>query len=109
MQEMYHSSIRSAGDLGGVFESDSETNYFYLCKIAPNGHPTILNSIQVNLNNRVIEGREIDIVWSLDETVLGLKVQERILCAFDCHNLTNLFQNMNSQQVNKLIDKINWR
>jgi hypothetical protein len=45
--EMFDSSIRSAGDLAGVFEYDGETGYFYLYDSVGSSNQRVLGAKRI--------------------------------------------------------------
>ncbi len=46
LEEMFDSSVRSAGDFAGVFEYDGETGYFYLYDMSREESQRVLAAIR---------------------------------------------------------------
>ena len=49
MEEIFESSVRSAGDLAGVFEFDGDTSYFYLYRVDASEGNKVLDAIKVSV------------------------------------------------------------
>jgi hypothetical protein len=85
-QEMFDSSIRSAGDLAGVFELDEITGYFYLYKPDVDDNHKIIASIHIFSGSPDFEESDISIRWNASETVVGLFIRGQLWAAFDASN-----------------------
>lgn len=77
------SLVRSAGDLGAVFEWDGATGYFYLCATAPGVAPRIMSHIHIVSDQRVFAAQDLELRWDADECVVGLLIRGRPWAAFD--------------------------
>jgi hypothetical protein len=91
LREILGSTIRSAGDLGGFFEINDKSSYFYLCKVAPTGEPTILKSVRIELSHKGNKADQIEITWTPDEKIMSLRLNNKIIAAYDCDKLEILF------------------
>ena len=82
MRESFHSRVRADGDLAGVYENDGDTGYFYLYKAnAPEGEH-IIDAIQVEVG--LPSSSDVDVFWSSDQSLVGLKLGNRLVALFDC-------------------------
>ncbi len=87
MRDAYCSSIRSAGDLGGVFEGDDETNYFYLYRIPPTGKPKILKAMQIEVHHKKFQTDAVEIIWSADENIMSLRINKDVVATYNCEEV----------------------
>ena len=88
MDDIFESSVRGSGDIARVFEFDGETSYFYLyCVGEDNGGNNILCAIKISSEEPDYEASDLEIMWSNDESFVGLALRGRMGAAFDCDNL----------------------
>jgi hypothetical protein len=81
---MFDSSIRSAGDLAGVFEFDGATCYFYLYETGAGSGHKVVDSIHVLSGRPDFGETEIAVRWDLSERTVGLFIRGVLWAAFDC-------------------------
>src|SRR5688572_449218 len=72
VDEMFDSSVRSAGDLAGVFEYDGETGYFYLYKNERDSGQKVMSAIRIVDGDPDFKQEDISIRWDAAETRVGL-------------------------------------
>jgi hypothetical protein len=84
-EEMFESSLRSSGDLAGVFEYDGEVGYFYLYdkQQTPGVGNAIRGAIRVLSGAVDFEKRDVRVSWDADERRVGLLIRDRLWAAFD--------------------------
>jgi hypothetical protein len=81
--DIYDSSVRSAGDLAGVFECDDETGYFYLFDETRTEGDKILGAIQITNSRPDFRQEDIDVRWDSKEIKVGLFIRDELWAAFD--------------------------
>jgi hypothetical protein len=81
--EIFESEIRSAGDLGAVFEYDGETSYFYLYATENPGPKKILAHIHIRSGKAGFTQQDVAVRWNHRETRVGLFLRERLRAVFD--------------------------
>jgi len=82
-EEVFESSVRSKGDLAGVFEHDGETGYFYLYETsAPEGRK-VIGALHVLSGPCALRAADVEIRWADDGSVVGLFIQGRVWAVFD--------------------------
>ena len=82
-EEVFESSVRSTGDLAGVFEHDGDTGYFYLYETcAPKGR-RIIGALHVLSGPCAFRAADVQIRWAEDGSVVGLFIQGRVWAVFD--------------------------
>jgi hypothetical protein len=81
--EMWVSLTRPAGDLAGIFESDSETGYFYLYKVSGEKCQKVIDAIHIISGMPDFEEEDIEVRWSTDENIVGLFIRSQLWAAFD--------------------------
>ena len=80
---MFKSSVRSKGDLAGVFECDSEACYFYLYdQTRPKEH-MIVDHIRISERGPDFQQNEIFIRWDESEKKVGLLIRGQVWAIFD--------------------------
>jgi hypothetical protein len=82
MDEFFDSSVRSTGDLAGVFEYDGETSYFYLYATEEDAQK-VLGAIHVLSGDPDFAECDIAIRWDESETKVGLFIREALWAIFD--------------------------
>ncbi len=82
-QDIFDSSVRSAGDLAGVFEYDGETGYFYLYKTTGNEGEKVLDSIHVVSGEADFSESDLSIRWDHEEQRVGLFIRDVLWAVFD--------------------------
>jgi hypothetical protein len=83
VNERFESSVRSAGDLAGVFEHDGDTGYFYLYEPGGAGGQAIVGYLLVMSGARSVEVGAVEVRWDADEQVVGLFIDGELWAAFD--------------------------
>jgi len=81
--EIFESSVRSHGDLAGVFEYDGEDSYFFLFDLTKDKGKQCSGVISVNSADADLETSDIAIKWSRSEDIVGLYIGGRLWAAFD--------------------------
>lgn len=84
MDEMFDSSVRSAGDLAGVFEFDGDTSYFYLYRVAADEGKKVVDAIKIGVGDPLYSQTDVEIFWSSDESLVCLQIADKIVGIFDC-------------------------
>jgi hypothetical protein len=84
MEEIFESSVRSAGDLAGVFEFDGDTSYFYLYRVDASEGNKVLDAIKVSVGEPDYAESDIEIRWSADESLVFLQIAGQTCAVFDC-------------------------
>lgn len=79
----FESSVRSTGDLAGVFEFDGETAYFYLYDLAAVEGKKVVGAIRIALAPLRFGEAESEIAWAKDERFVGLFIKDQLCAAFD--------------------------
>jgi hypothetical protein len=83
IHEMFDSSVRSAGDVAGVFEYDGETGYFYLYEMDGDQGQKILDSIHILSGEPDFVEADIWIGWDSEERKVGLFIGDVLWAVFD--------------------------
>jgi hypothetical protein len=83
LEEMFDSSVRSAGDFAGVFEYDGETGYFYLYDMSREESQRVLAAIRVVGTKPDFDQDSIEIKWDKAERRVGLFIRGALWAAFD--------------------------
>jgi hypothetical protein len=83
MEEMFESSVRSDGDLAGVFEYDDGVGYFYLYEVPGQATRKIIKSIRISSREPDYSDSEIAIRWDRQERVVGLFIRGKLWAVFD--------------------------
>lgn len=81
--EIFDSSVRSKGDLAGVFEHDGDTGYFYLCRSNGNAVEAILDRIQILVGEPDFGEAEVSVRWDHQEEKVGLFIRGNLWAVFD--------------------------
>lgn len=81
--EIFESSVRSSGDLAGVFEYDGDTAYFYLYKIENESGQKVMSAIQIVFGQSNISQTNVAVRWDASETKVGLFINNQLCAAFD--------------------------
>lgn len=68
--DLFESSVRSVGDLAGVFEYDGDAGYFYLYETKP--IERVRDAIEVVVGRLPLSEADVVISWSPDETTVHL-------------------------------------
>ena len=80
---MFDSSVRSAGDLAGVFEYDGQTGYFYLHDFSREESQKVLAAIRVVVTTPDFDQSNVELKWDKAERHVGLFIRSVIWAAFD--------------------------
>jgi hypothetical protein len=83
MSDIFDSSVRSAGDLAGVFECDDDTGYFYFFDQTRGEGNMARAATQVVKGQPDFEQTDIAVEWDPSETVVGLMIRGKLWAAFD--------------------------
>ena len=81
--EIFDSSVRSAGDLAGVFEYDGTTGYFYLYETEGDEGQRVLDSIHVLSGAPDFGQDDVSIRWNTTEERVGLFIRSSLWAVFD--------------------------
>ena len=81
--EMFDSTVRSSGDLAGVFEYADGAGYFYLYEISESQEDKVVDFIQVNSRIADFDESDIAIVWDGAEERVGLFIRDVLWAVFD--------------------------
>ncbi len=81
--EMFDSSVRSSGDLAGVFEYDGETGYFYLYETDGGEAHKVLGAIHVLSGEPDFSEEDVAIQWDQASRRVGLFIREVLWAVFD--------------------------
>jgi hypothetical protein len=81
--EIFKSSVRSLGDLAGVFEFDGETGYFYLCDQMREPTQKIIDQIRILSSKPDFGDRDIVVRWDDSEKRVGLLIRLELWAVFD--------------------------
>jgi hypothetical protein len=71
------------GKFAGVFESDDETAYFYLCEFPEGEDPRYVDAIHVCSEPVILQGKAIDIRWDVGNRAVGLLIEGVLWAVFD--------------------------
>jgi hypothetical protein len=83
-KEIFASSVRSTGDLAGVFEYDGETGYFYLYRTKGGGGTKIIDALHIISGPVDFARDDVSIQWDDSETKVALFVNKTMWAVFDC-------------------------
>ena len=82
-EDMFDSSVRTAGDKAGVFEYDGETAYFYLYDTRNENARKVTAAIPVLAGASDFEEKDIAIRWDSAERRVGLFIHGQLWAVFD--------------------------
>jgi hypothetical protein len=83
-KEIFCSALRSSGDLGGVFEYDGETGYFYLLDSRRPDGKKIRGAVW--LFNKMEDGlseEDFTVCWDCSEQRVGLFIRRTLWAVFN--------------------------
>jgi hypothetical protein len=83
LEEMFDSSVRSTGDLAGVFEYDGQTGYFYLYAMSREEGQKVLAAVRVIVTKPDFDKKSIEIKWDKTERRVGLFIGATLWAGFD--------------------------
>ena len=86
IDDMFESSIRSKGDLAGVFEYDGETGYFYLYATGNSANQKVVGAIRIISGVPDFKQTDVTVRWDGTETLVGLFICGRLCAAFDVNS-----------------------
>lgn len=86
MTSIFVDRVHSARKIAGVFESDEDVGYFYLYKLDNKPNQKIIGAIQVCSGVLDFAGEDVEIIWSADESRVGLAIKGRLWAYFDVHS-----------------------
>jgi len=81
--EIFDSSIRSVGDMAGVFEYDGQAGYFYLYDVHGDVERKIIDTIRIVVGPVKFVETDIRIAWNANEDQVGLYIGEVLWALFD--------------------------
>ena len=81
--EVFESSVRSRGDLAGVFEYDGEEGYFFLFDLTKDKGKQGSGVISLNSATADFKVSDVSIKWNQSEDIVGLYIGGRLWAAFD--------------------------
>jgi hypothetical protein len=81
--DIFESSVRSHGDLAGVFECDGEEGYFFLFDLTKGTGEQGAGVICVHPENADLKEADVAIKWSKSEEIVGLYIRGGLCAAFD--------------------------
>lgn len=81
--EIFDSSVRTKGDLAGVFEHDGDTGYFYLCRSRGNTVDAILDRLRILVGEPDFGGADVSVRWDREEEKVGLFIRGDLWAVFD--------------------------
>ncbi len=81
--EIFDSSVRSAGDLAGLFEYDGETGYFYLSETKGAEAQKVIDSIHIVTGEIDFGEADIQIRWDALEQDVALFIRNKLWAVFD--------------------------
>lgn len=82
-KDIFESSVRSLGDLAGVFECDGDDGYFFLFDLKKASGTQGSGVIRVNSASADFGASDVSIKWSKSEDVVGLYIRGILWAAFD--------------------------
>jgi hypothetical protein len=81
--EIFESSVRSTGDIAGVFEFDGNVAYFYLYNTSAADKHKIIGAIRMVAGMPDFEEDDLAICWDQTESKVGLRIRGSLWAAFD--------------------------
>ena len=88
--EISESSVRSAGDLAGVYEYDGTTGYFYLYRAGGRAENKVLASVHILSGRPDFGDQDVAVRWDVDEERVGLFIRGVLWAVFDSRSGTPL-------------------
>lgn len=88
--DLFESSIRSSGDLAGVFEYDGDTGYFYLCATDSSSGNRVLDAIHIVSGSLDFGQDDISVRWDRNEQRAGLFIRGTLWAVFDSMDRSKL-------------------
>lgn len=82
-EDIFESSVRSKGDLAGVFEYADDVGYFYLCRVDTNEGYRIIESLCVGSDFWEVAQSDVSVRWDAEELRTGLLVKGVLWAVFD--------------------------
>jgi hypothetical protein len=86
--EIFKSSVRSFGDLAGVFEFDGETGYFYLHDRTREPTQKIIDRVRILSFKPDFSDHDLLVRWDDSEKRVGLVIRRELLAVFDAQAKT---------------------
>ncbi len=80
---MFDSSVRSAGDLAGVFECDGGTCYFYLYDVSGSPNQKIVDAIRILSGRPHFNESGVAVAWDANEGKVGLFIRGQLWALLD--------------------------
>ena len=81
--DFFIDSIRSKGELAGVYEWDGDAAYFYLYGINKDAGKKILNSLHIYSGKPIFNDEDIVMKWDNKEEKVGLYILGELWAVFD--------------------------
>jgi hypothetical protein len=80
---MFRTSTRTVGDVAGVFESDGDVIYFYLCDLMRQKGKQVVSALYVSAGNPDFQESDVSIKWDKSQQIVGLYIRGRLWGALD--------------------------
>ncbi len=81
--DVFKSLVRDKGDLGGVFEYDGDTGYFYLYNLSASANSKIRGGICIFPGPTFVDESKISIKWNKRQNIVSLVIDGLIWAAFE--------------------------
>lgn len=81
--DIFDSSMRSDGDLAGIFEYDGQTGYFYLYEVGGNECKKVVGAIRIVAESADFEEADVCVRWNASEDAVGLYIRGDLWALFD--------------------------
>ena len=82
-EEMFDSSVRSKGDLAGVFEYDGEVGYFYLYECGGDAGQKVTGAIRILSGKADFAQSDLAVCWDEREKRVGLLICGQLCAVFE--------------------------
>jgi len=86
--EIFKGSVRSCGDLAGVFEFDGETGYFYLYDQTREPTQKLIDQIRILGSKPDFGDHDVGVRWDDSEKRVGLLIRRELWAVFDAQAKT---------------------
>lgn len=81
--DIFSNSVRSNGDLAGVFEYDGQTGYFYLYRTKVADGPKVIDSLHIVSGRIDFADNDVSILWDRTDTKVALFIKNSMWAVFD--------------------------
>jgi len=82
-EDVFASSVRSVGDLAGVYEHDGDTGFFYLYDTKGREGQKVLGSVRILSGHPDFTEQDVSIRWDSEEQRVGLFIRHVLWAVFD--------------------------